>query len=31
LTRDVGGGAGTSEFADHVIEAMESAEVGQPA
>jgi hypothetical protein len=27
----VGGGAGTSEFADHVIEAMESAEVGQPA
>ena len=31
LTRDVGGQAGTSEFADHVIEAMESAEVGQPA
>ncbi|HEX6504605.1 MAG TPA: isocitrate/isopropylmalate dehydrogenase family protein [Terriglobales bacterium] len=27
LTRDVGGKAGTSEFADHVIEAMESAEV----
>ena len=31
LTRDVGGKAGTSEFADHVIAAMESAEVGQPA
>src|SRR5947209_3647887 len=30
LTRDVGGKAGTSAFADHVIEAMESAEVGQP-
>lgn len=27
LTRDVGGKAGTVEFADHVIEAMESAEV----
>jgi isocitrate dehydrogenase (NAD+) len=27
LTRDVGGKAGTSQFADHVIEAMESAEV----
>ncbi len=27
LTRDVGGKAGTSEFADHVIEAMESSEV----
>ncbi len=27
LTRDVGGQAGTSEFADHVIEAMESAAV----
>ena len=27
LTRDIGGKAGTSEFADHVIEAMESAEV----
>jgi isocitrate dehydrogenase (NAD+) len=27
LTRDVGGNAGTSEFAEHVIEAMESAEV----
>ena len=27
LTRDVGGNAGTSEFADHVIEAMESTEV----
>src|SRR5215469_41208 len=31
LTPDVGGKAGTFEFADHVIEAMESAEVGQPA
>ena len=30
LTRDVGGKAGTSAFADYVIEAMESAEVGQP-
>lgn len=27
LTRDVGGKAGTSEFADHVIEAMQSADV----
>ena len=27
LTRDIGGKAGTSEFADHVIEAMQSAEV----
>ncbi len=27
LTRDVGGKAGTSEFADHLIEAMESAQV----
>jgi len=27
LTRDIGGKSGTSEFADHVIEAMESAEV----
>ena len=27
LTHDVGGKAGTSEFASHVIEAMESAEV----
>src|SRR5215472_12057458 len=27
LTRDVGGQAGTSEFAEHVIEAMESTEV----
>ena len=31
LTRDVGGKAGTSEFADHIIRAMESAEVEQPA
>jgi isocitrate dehydrogenase (NAD+) len=30
LTRDVGGKAGTSEFADAVIEAMQSAEVEQP-
>src|SRR5690348_5458917 len=30
LTRDVGGKAGTSQFADHIIEAMESAEVQQP-
>jgi isocitrate dehydrogenase (NAD+) len=30
LTRDVGGKAGTSEFADHVIEAMQSAEVPAP-
>ena len=30
LTRDVGGNAGTSQFADHVIEAMESAEVPAP-
>jgi isocitrate dehydrogenase (NAD+) len=30
LTRDVGGKAGTSQFADHIIEAMDSAEV-QPA
>jgi isocitrate dehydrogenase (NAD+) len=27
LTRDIGGKAGTSEFADHVIEAMQSAQV----
>src|SRR5437763_14722011 len=27
LTRDVGGKAGTSEFADHIIEAMETADV----
>jgi isocitrate dehydrogenase (NAD+) len=27
LTRDIGGKSGTSEFADHVIEAMQSAEV----
>jgi isocitrate dehydrogenase (NAD+) len=27
LTRDIGGNSGTSEFADHVIEAMQSAEV----
>jgi isocitrate dehydrogenase (NAD+) len=31
LTRDVGGKATTSEFADAIIEAMESAEVAQPA
>src|SRR5437588_3837491 len=30
LTRDVGGRASTSEFADHIIRAMESAEVEQP-
>jgi isocitrate dehydrogenase (NAD+) len=30
LTRDVGGKASTSEFADHIIRAMESAEVQQP-
>ena len=30
LTRDIGGKAGTSEFADHIIRAMESAEVEQP-
>jgi isocitrate dehydrogenase (NAD+) len=30
LTRDVGGKASTSEFADHIIRAMESAEVEQP-
>jgi isocitrate dehydrogenase (NAD+) len=30
LTRDVGGTASTSQFADHIIEAMESAEVQQP-
>ena len=30
LTRDVGGKASTSQFADHIIEAMESAEVQQP-
>jgi isocitrate dehydrogenase (NAD+) len=30
LTRDVGGNASTSQFADHVIEAMQSAEVQQP-
>jgi isocitrate dehydrogenase (NAD+) len=30
LTRDVGGKAGTSEFADSIIEAMESADVQQP-
>jgi len=30
LTRDVGGKAGTSQFADHIIDAMESAEVQQP-
>jgi isocitrate dehydrogenase (NAD+) len=30
LTRDVGGKAGTSEFADSVIEAMESSETLQP-
>ncbi|HZQ23751.1 MAG TPA: isocitrate/isopropylmalate dehydrogenase family protein [Terriglobales bacterium] len=30
LTRDVGGKAGTSEFADAVIEAIQSAEVEQP-
>jgi isocitrate dehydrogenase (NAD+) len=30
LTRDVGGKAGTSEFADFVIEAMESASGAQP-
>src|SRR5246127_5432199 len=31
LTKDVGGKATTSEFADAIIEAMESAEVAQPA
>jgi isocitrate dehydrogenase (NAD+) len=31
LTRDVGGQSGTSEFADHVIAAMQSADVQQPA
>jgi isocitrate dehydrogenase (NAD+) len=31
LTRDVGGKAGTSEFADFIIEAMESAAGAQPA
>jgi isocitrate dehydrogenase (NAD+) len=30
LTRDVGGKASTSQFADHIIEAMEAAEVQQP-
>ncbi|HYL11532.1 MAG TPA: isocitrate dehydrogenase (NAD(+)) [Terriglobales bacterium] len=30
LTRDVGGKASTSQFADHIIKAMESAEVQQP-
>jgi isocitrate dehydrogenase (NAD+) len=30
LTRDIGGKAGTSEFTDHVIEAMQSAEVTVP-
>ena len=30
LTRDVGGKAGTSEFADSIIEAMESSEMLQP-
>ncbi len=30
LTRDVGGKASTSQFADHIIEAMENAEVQQP-
>ena len=30
LTRDVGGQAGTSEFADAIIEEMQSAEVAQP-
>ena len=30
LTRDIGGKAGTSEFAEHIIRAMESAEVEQP-
>jgi isocitrate dehydrogenase (NAD+) len=30
LTRDVGGKASTSQFADHIIEAMQSAEVQQP-
>jgi isocitrate dehydrogenase (NAD+) len=30
LTRDVGGRAGTSEFTDSIIEAMESADVRQP-
>ena len=30
LTRDIGGKASTSEFADHIIRAMESAEVEQP-
>jgi isocitrate dehydrogenase (NAD+) len=30
LTRDIGGKAGTSEFADHIIRAMESVEVEQP-
>jgi isocitrate dehydrogenase (NAD+) len=27
LTRDVGGKAGTSEFADHIIEAMQTADI----
>src|SRR5262249_40188899 len=31
LTRDVGGKANTSQFADHIIRAMESAEGPQPA
>ena len=31
LTRDVGGKAGTSEFADHIIQAMQSADVEAPA
>jgi isocitrate dehydrogenase (NAD+) len=30
LTRDVGGKAGTSEFADHLIQAMQSAEIQKP-
>lgn len=30
LTRDVGGKASTSQFADHIIEAMQAAEVQQP-